>query len=708
MDGRRKLRILFLVVIGIASGIVVGAIPMARNNPDPVVAQTVMAVALLGVVGFVLWRSVEHIVLRRLAALVGEIRGLSHASGTTRIPRDRYGDLAPLADAVNELADTLASARADTQGAVARSTAEVEEQRGRLGALLRDLHEGVVVCNLSHQVLLYNKAALALLGDGNVGLGRDLLRMVSRPPILHTLERLIVRVRDGRHLGHADGATAQFVAATNDGQTLLQGRMSLIFQEHGSPAEDPEPASDGDGITGYVVTFVDVTADLATLGKRDALLRSATEDLRPPIATLRAAIETIADTPDLDPADRAAFEGIILDESQALSERIERITSDYRNVITSYWPTSDIYSGNLIDLVTERARHAGHRVIQVGLSQWLHGDSYSLVTLLDHLIERVAETTGARSFDLSAETDGRWVFIDLLWTGVPIGAARIEAWMREPLAGALGGLTAGDVLQHHRSDLWSEPRPDGAARLRLPLPPAKRRYGAGPRAPLPTRPEFFDFGLLHQPLATSELGRMALRALTYVVFDTETTGLRPSDGDEMIAIAGVRIVNGRILTGETFTALIDPGRRIPEASIRFHGITDAMVRGRPPAEAVLPDFHAFAAGAVLVAHNAAFDLKFLRLKERAAGVRFDNPVLDTMMLARHLLGNEADVSLDGIAATLGLEVVDRHTALGDALVTAAMFLRFVNMMDKRGIRTLDDAIRVTNMLVELAARERAF
>lgn len=180
--------------------------------------------------------------------------------------------------------------------------------------------------------------------------------------------------------------------------------------------------------------------------------------------------------------------------------------------------------------------------------------------------------------------------------------------------------------------------------------------------------------------------------------------MRPSEGDEIISIGAVRVVNGRILTGETFARLINPKRPIPKESTRFHGITDSMVESSPPVEIVLPQFKTFVADSVLVAFNAAFDLKFLKLKEDVSGVRFDNVPLDVLLIAAFLFPDLEDVSLDALAARLGVEISGRHSALGDAIGTAAVFVRLLERLEARGIDTLEALLEASKMGYQIRAR----
>jgi DNA polymerase-3 subunit epsilon len=230
-------------------------------------------------------------------------------------------------------------------------------------------------------------------------------------------------------------------------------------------------------------------------------------------------------------------------------------------------------------------------------------------------------------------------------------------------------------------------------RLFLPAVHMREPEDAGIRSAirLGSRPEFYDFDLFSQPGQTLELDDIPLTDLTFTVFDTETTGLDPKGGDEIISIGAIRIVNSRLLQGEVFDQLIDPKRSVPEESILIHGIRPEMLEGQLTIDQALPLFHAFAEGTILVAHNAAFDMRMLQLKEAATGIRFINPVLDTLLLSAVVHPAQENHNLEAICKRLGVNIIGRHTALGDAIATGEIFLKLIPLLINAGIKTLKDA-----------------
>jgi len=260
----------------------------------------------------------------------------------------------------------------------------------------------------------------------------------------------------------------------------------------------------------------------------------------------------------------------------------------------------------------------------------------------------------------------------------------------------LSPLTLRDVLERHGGEIWlhREETPSGpASSFRFLLPMGEPRgTSVRPASGIESRPEYYDFDLFAHDSAAQDLRGRELGELAYTVFDTETTGLAPSAGDEIISIGAVRIVNGRLLKNEAFEQMVDPQRPLDPASAKVHGIDPVSLSGQPRIEEVLPAFHRFCEDTVLVAHNAAFDMRFLELKEKAAGVRFDQPVLDTLLLSAVVHPDVEDHRLESIAARLGLAVVGRHTALGDALLAGEVFLRMLALLRERGIATLGEAL----------------
>lgn len=206
----------------------------------------------------------------------------------------------------------------------------------------------------------------------------------------------------------------------------------------------------------------------------------------------------------------------------------------------------------------------------------------------------------------------------------------------------------------------------------------------------------YDFDLLHAR-PSRDLAEARLRDLRYVVFDTETTGLLPERGDEVCQIAAYRVINGKLIKGEVFDTLVNPDRHIPLASTNVHGITNEMVADAPDFSKVGRKFHSFAEGAVLVAHNAPFDMAFLYKHQEEMGLRFDHPILDTVLLSAVVYGQTEQHSLDALADRLHVTIPDedRHTARGDALATADILARLIPMLESRGIETFEDLIAET-------------
>ncbi|WP_299044709.1 3'-5' exonuclease [uncultured Tateyamaria sp.] len=211
-------------------------------------------------------------------------------------------------------------------------------------------------------------------------------------------------------------------------------------------------------------------------------------------------------------------------------------------------------------------------------------------------------------------------------------------------------------------------------------------------SPDAARPLVYDFDLLNAA-AASDQRETPLSELCCVAFDSETTGLSTTT-DDVVQLGAVRVLNGRIVEGEVLDTYVDPGRPIPPASTAVHHVRDEHVRGAPDFPTAGKALHDFCRDAVLVAHNAPFDLAFLRRGEDETGVRWDHPVLDTVLLSAIVFGTNEAHSLDALCERLGITIhADlRHTALGDAQATAQALVKLIPLLEGRGLRTLADVI----------------
>lgn len=179
----------------------------------------------------------------------------------------------------------------------------------------------------------------------------------------------------------------------------------------------------------------------------------------------------------------------------------------------------------------------------------------------------------------------------------------------------------------------------------------------------------------------------------YVVFDIETTGLSPRN-DMITEIGAVKIEDGVVV--DKYSQLINPGRPIPSKIVNITGITDNMVKDKPKIHEILPDFENFIKDSTLVAHNASFDMGFLREQFSNVGKDISNPVLDTLELTRALFPQLKSHRLNIVAKHLKVDLINHHRAVDDAEATAEIFLKCMELLDDNGIESFCQINRLNN------------
>jgi DNA polymerase III subunit epsilon len=634
------------------------------------------------------------------AVYVTPVRALAEQTRVIRSTNEEYRvtpagtpELGEVATAINALADAYRDLRRDCETRATEARARLEEERNRLAALMSELAEGVIVCNAEGTILLYNEQARALFvstgaarGQPLIGLGRSLFGLVGRGQIAHALHRLERGLERGERLPRA-----RFVATTTAGR-LLKVQVA--------PFVDAKAR-----LAGMALTLEDVTALLERESQRRSLLQTFAARIRAPAANIRAAAENLAAWPEMDTQRRAQFVGIVAAESRALSGKINDALSEYADALKAAVSLEDMRAADLLEFARTRIKNVLGMAVDLAQGEediWLRVDSYAFVQAVVHLVGRLRGDCGVDRVELRVRTaNGDFSEVDVAWRGAVVPSDTLSRWEAQPMeTGAeRTPLSVRDVIEQHGGEVWLQADPaggPGGGLFRFLLP-------GGTPVPAPvqacrapgSRPEYYDFDLFARASVPQALNEATLALLSFTTFDTETTGLEPSAGDEIICVGAVRIVNGRLLRGEVFEQLVDPQRPLNPKSARVHGIEAAVLKGQPTIAEVLPQFHRFCEDTVLVAHNAAFDMRFLNLKEPTTGVRFTQPVLDTLLLSAAVHPNLKDHNLEAIAERLGVSVVGRHTALGDALLTAEIFLKLLPLLAERGIVTLGQALEVS-------------
>ncbi|MDX9709104.1 MAG: exonuclease domain-containing protein [Trichloromonas sp.] len=655
--------------------------------PFPMLGSVILVTAIGGLVSMLFYYYVIP-----LLQLAEKTRLMATANPDYRIFPRGAGEVVYLTGIINDYADAFQKLKTEVDARIQEAQAQIDEERNRLAALMSELPNGVLVCNTDGLILLYNQQAQTLLHPENgqnpagiIGLGRPVFDLLQREPILHAFERLRQAVRRDLAL-----STLGFMMTRPNGE-CLRLNMALVLGER-----DDEPE-----ISGFVLTLEDMTPQIEADNRRDRLLQTMTDTFQDGVADIRRAISTILTRPKLKPHHLERYRRVIDRASLTLQQNLVQIREHYAQHRHALSKVEDILAENLLEILSKTLydRFGAELQGEAQSGLWLRLDSYSLVQALSHLAALLKGQKLFGAFQISLrQTSRESASMTIGWPDYSLDYRFIADWVATPVIveSQDRSLSFSELVSNFGGAVFIESAGDKACyeiRIELPLASLGAHEDESP-SPHKPRPVYYEFDLFNRP-GMDDLGKRPLRKLTYVVFDTETTGLNPSQGDEIIQLGAIRIVNGRLLHDEIIDQLVDPGRNVPPESVAIHGIDPARLIGQPTIDQVLPHFHKFTEGAVLVAHNAAFDMRFLQLKEHLTGLRFANPVLDTLLLSSVVSPNQPDHSVDAIAEMLNLAIHSRHTALGDAIVTAEVLLKLIPLLEAHNIFTLEDALKAS-------------
>lgn len=645
-----------------------------------------------------------------MSKLAEETALIHSVNPSHRIKLEGGKSILRLVQIINEGACNLEELQRNVEQRIELAKTEAEEEKNILAAIISELPEGVLICNAEGQILLYNKQARQFLeGDDSetlpdaessrfIGLGRSVFGVIDKNLIVHALDEIADK------LERKEANVTSYFVTVGEGDRLLRTEAVPILNHMGQ-------------FTGFILIFHDITKQIETDNRVDFLLQYLTTGIRTSLASIRAAIEAILERPDMNRDQLHGFRKIIHKESLSSGNILDETALDYSSYVRARRPLVQMLAKDLLETIKRKAEDKLGIFINIENSagrNWIKVDSYSIVMAMLFVLNRLKDETGTREFTCKLERKGRFANLDLIWRGKPVKIETLREWEGEVLIVGKEGIPSilREVIEHHGAKMWPATLREAVgdqeagmwpysyeiskdkSGLRLFLPDVEtlepdtiRNITVVPES----RPEFYDFDLFNQPGQTPELDNRPLTDLTYTIFDTETTGLSPKGGDEIISIGAVRIVNCRLLREELFDQLVDPQRSLPPKSIQIHGIQPEMLKDQPTIDKVLPSFYRFAEDTILVAHNAAFDMSMLQMKEAISGIKFINPVLDTLLLSAVVHPAQDNHNLEAIAERLGISVVGRHTALGDAIVTGEMFLKLIPLLAKMGIHTLKEA-----------------
>ncbi|HCY88537.1 MAG TPA: hypothetical protein DHV36_25605 [Desulfobacteraceae bacterium] len=594
--------------------------------------------------------------LKRMAAEAGMIYD-SNPSHRIRVRGSR--DIREMARVINDFADMFENLNKTITQQILTARKETEKERNLLAAIMGELPQGIVVCNKNGRIILFNSLAKSLFtpepASGSseffLGLGRSVFHLVDKALITHAMDEII------EQMNTPDTSIGSFFITP-----IAAGRL---ISAEAIPVLDNERR-----MTGFILALKDVSERIEKYQTVDNSLKAFRQLIHAP--------EPIS--------------------PEVMVASFDQMAQVIKNITFSSLPLTTLPLDTFLPMIQKKA--AFQLDVRVNIFRppnrlRILADTYSITQVFLSVFKTLASGTRMQEFDLSVSDNEKQIGFHISWDGTFCTMSLIEAMIKERLNGLP---SLGYILKFNNARLTPLTRDKekctGIGLTFLAGKPSGSARKSGAPVISNSRPEYYDFNLFNVTDSVENVLDTPLKKLTYTVFDTETTGLN-TETDEIISIGAVRIVNQRIAYQDSFEELINPERDIPIAAYKIHGISYEMVREKPTIKAVLPAFKTFASNTVLLGHNLAFDMKMIKVKEPLTGIRFDNPALDTLLLSAVLHPVHQQHDLENIARRLGVNILGRHTALGDAITTAEIFLKLLPILNSNGILTLKDALRAS-------------
>lgn len=654
-----------------------------------------LLVLLFTVLGFALdW--VFRFYIIPVNQIADETRLLYTVNPSHKINVDGSHDLMRLAEIVNENAKQQAEFRKGVETQLQMAKKETEAERNILAAMLEDLPQGILVCNMDGVIVFYNRKIKGMLTQHQlsetvgpedmqrmIGLGRSIFSFIDKNLVMPALDRIAEKLSIGHPV-----FSERFLLETQAKMLLPAQLLPVLDSQH------------------HLSGFILYIEDQLERHKRDEefskQLLAWQHEMTQAVSVIKSTSELLNDEAEEMSTERRTLIGLVAKQAEQLANLLKRRDITNRWSPDQPWPLTPIDAIEWLHFLAYRTQEvvninleidAGEPTGQISID--IHHLTCAVMFILSK-VRRYADVASIRSHLYAKES---WVYLDFHWEGKPIDGEMLARWKQDIARREAVELTIPlkEILSAHGAKLWavSDGSDSGRSGLRLLIPmieDAEIVMVDGLTTVLPdSRPEFYDFDLFKSSFRDTGLDDRLLSELSFTVFDTETTGLDPQGGDEIISIGAVRIVNGRLLVNEKFDQLINPDRNLPWASVKYHGIRPEMLVDQPYISEVLPRFHAFAQGTVLVGHNVAFDMRMLEMKEHQTGIAFTNPILDTMLLSDIVHPAHRKHNLQAVADRLGVRITGRHTALGDSIATGEIFLRLIPLLAAQGIKTLREA-----------------